>query len=259
MSDSITSPSGPWDPGREMFNLSDTLSGRSDAGWGTIQTSDQKLSASVHATAFKLKSQNTKFDFYSLFGHFQHGIQHGNPPRTYDPAASWVSVGYYSSLMSLYIELLTDDSAATLWDSGPTSTVGSESTGFNIGGNLSGGMFGDQPIIQAGVSGSFGATFSSPSVKFAHAPVGHNVSWSVALPGVGHLSPGVPANPFSPSYAGYKWYFGTIYVVPKGKLFSVRIRPHIEWVFDWTRGIQNDKRTWSPHDDASTVYKYAGS
>ncbi len=258
MTDSITSPSGPWDPGREMFNLSTTLNGRPDAGWGTVQTGDQQLSASVHATAFKLASKNTQYDFYSLFGHFQHGVQHGNPPRSYEPSENWVSVGYYCTQMALYVELQTSDERAILWDSGPTSTVASESTGFNIGGNLSGGSFGGEAIMQAGMSGSFGANFASPSVKFAHAPVGHNVNWFAALPGIGHISPGVPANPFQPSYAGFKWYFGTIYALPKDLPFSVRLRPHVEWQFDWTRGITNDTKVWSPTDD-STIYTYVGS
>jgi hypothetical protein len=258
MSDTVMNPAGPWDPGREMLNLSGSLEGRGNAGWGTIETARQALSASVHATAYNLKSQSTTHDFYSVFGHFQHGVAHGDPPQDYDPSRNWASVGYYADKMSLTLELLGDDSSAMLWDSGPTSTVTSESVGFNIGGNLSAGSFAGEPILSAGVSGGFGAQFSSPSVKFAHSPVGHNVTWFVSLPGVGHVSPGVPANPFPPSYAGYKWYFGAIYVLTAGKPFSVRIRPSVEWGLDWTRGIRNDTKAWQPQD-SQTVYTYKGS
>jgi hypothetical protein len=62
------------------------------------------------------------------------GISHGNKDyQPYDPVPNWVSVGYYATSMSLVLELLPD---GTIWDSGPTSTVGSNTTGFEIGGGL---------------------------------------------------------------------------------------------------------------------------
>jgi hypothetical protein len=241
MSDEMINPSGPWDPDRDEFTLDQEQSGCSNlSSWrGAIDTENQRLSSLLHMTGYKLRSQAKKHEFYSLFGSFSHGVSHNN--SSYHPVKNWVSVGYYATEMLLTIEV--KEQTSIVWDSGPTSTVRSSQTGFNIGGNLSAGSFGGEPILQAGVSGSFGASFSSPDVVFAHSMFEHHVQWLVKLPGVGYISPAVPANPEEPSYAGYEWRFGAIFVVPFGQPFSVDVKAQVFWEFDYTRGIKYDTKT----------------
>jgi hypothetical protein len=243
-------PTGPWSPGRDSFVLSDTQKGRSNLGWGTIDTENQSLSGMLNMTGYRLASNAKKSDFYALYGSFTHGVTHQGD---YDPAPNWVSVGYYATRMVLGIVCTADH--AQIWDSGPTSTVGATSVGFNIGGNLSGGVFAGEPVLQAGVSAGFGANFSSPDVVITSAQQPAQVRWDILLPGVGFVSPGVPANPRPPSYAGYTMYFGVIFVMPKGGKFQANISPRIDWEFDYTRGISNDVKHWQP-DNTRTLYTY---
>lgn len=247
----FVNPSGPWDPGRDVFILEDELKGRGNLdGWRqAIDTEHQKLSGMVHMTGYKLKSDAKKNDFYAVFGTFSHGVHHKG---AYDPSSNWVSVGYYATDMTLVFELR--DADAIIWDSGPTSTVGAHQVGFNIGGNLSGGVFAGEPVLQAGVSGSFSASFSAPDVKFAQSMFKQHVQWTVKLPGVGYVSPAVPANPEEPSYAGYKWYFGTIFAVPAARPFTLDVHAKVSWNFDYTRGITNDTKVF----DRSAIYKHEG-
>lgn len=59
-----------------------------------------------------------------------HGVDHGG--KSYDPKKNWLSVGYYATVMSLVLDVETEGGSA--WDSGPTSTVGGNSSGFfNLG------------------------------------------------------------------------------------------------------------------------------
>jgi hypothetical protein len=239
----IVAPQGPWDPGREPFSLNGLLKGRKNVGLGAIDTEHQQMSGALRMTAFQLQSQSKSWNFYSVFGSMTHGVSHKD--SNYTPGPNWVSVGYYATAMSLKLDLVDGGTGAEIWDSGPTSTVGSNSTGFSIGGNLSGGTFGGEPILSAGVNGGFSASFASPDVTFATSQVANSVQWNVALPGVGFVSPGVPANPHEPSYAGYKFYFGAIYALPKASTFKLSITPSIRWEFDYTRGITNDVKVWS--------------
>lgn len=251
MSDEMINPSGPWDSGRDAFALGGELQGRNNlARWrSAIDTENQRLSGMINMTGYKLMSEATKHDFYCVFGSFSHGVSH---QKEYHPGKNLVSVGYYATEMSLNLEL--HDSDAMVWDSGPTSTVGANQTSFSIGGNLSGGTFAGEPIIQGGVSGSFGAGFSSPNVKFAQTMMQDHVQWVVKLPGVSFVSPGVPSNPEEPSYAGYKWYFGAIFVIPSGRTFALDVVANVSWNFDYTRGITNDRKILAAHD----TYFYRG-
>ncbi len=233
-------PDGPWEAGRDAFTLQNTQNGRGNLSWftGAIDTSDQQMSSMLNMTGYKLASQAKLHDFYSVYGSFSHAVSHAG--GSYNPSRNIVSVGYYATQMILNLELLTPE--GQIWDAGPGSTVGSNSTGFNIGANLSGGSFGGEPILTGGVSGSFSANFASPDVKFAESMFPNHVQWNVSLPGVGYVSPGVPANPESPSYAGYDWYFGAIFVVPAGSTFALSVNTQVDWNFDYTRGITNDCR-----------------
>lgn len=240
LSDETINPSGPWDQGRDAFILDGEISGRENlGGWrGAIDTQHQRLSLMTHVTGYKLRSDAKEHDFYSLFGHVAHGVEHNGD--VYHPKDNWVSVGYYANHMKLLLELTDPD--GLVWDAGPTSTVGASSTSFSIGGNLSGGSFGGEMIVQGGASASFGASFSSPNVRFGQSMFQHHVQWDVSLPGVGFLQPAVPANPEEPSFKGYKWYFGAIMVMPKEKSFSVNVTSSVAWDFDYTRGITNDTK-----------------
>jgi hypothetical protein len=247
----LVSPSGPWDPGRDAFMLDGQLRGtRNLDGWQlAIDTEHQRMSSMLHMTGYKLQSPAKSHAFYAVFGVFSHAVSHRD---AYNPAANWVSVGYYATDMTLRLEL--DDPNAVIWDAGPTSTVGGNQTGFNIGGSLSGGSFGGEAILQAGVSGSFGASFSSPDVRFAQSKFDQHVQWDVKLPGVGFVSPGVPANPEEPSFAGYEWNFGAIVVTPAGKPFALNVHTMVSWNFDYTRGITYDTKPLSQ----SGTYTYQG-
>jgi hypothetical protein len=253
MSDLIN-PTGPWSPGRDPFTLSETKNGRSNPGWGTISTQDQALSGMLNMTGYRLVSDAKKSDFYSVFGSFTHGVRHAGD---YDPARNWASVGYYATKMILGLECLSDH--GMLWDAGPTSTVGAATTSFNIGGNISGGVFAGEPIVTGGISTGFGASFSSPDVVIAASQQPSGVRWDIDLPGVGFISPAVPPNPKPPSYAGYTMYFGAIFVVPKGTPFKACVAPRIDWEFDWTRGISNDVKHWQPDTSPTgpTIYSYS--
>jgi hypothetical protein len=251
MSDEQINPAGPWDPDRDAFILDGEMSGRPNlAGWrGALDTEHQRLSGMVHMTGYKLKSGAKHHDFYSVFGGFSQAASH---PGGYNPVTNWFSVGYYATEMSLALELKDKD--AVVWDSGPTSTVGAHQTGFNIGGNLSGGMFASEPIVQAGVSASFSASFSSPNVRFSQSMFSNHVQWTAMLPGVGFAGPSNPANPEAPSFAGYKWYFGAIFVIPAGRTFELGVHAKVSWNFDYTRGLTNDVKLF----DRSATYKYVG-
>lgn len=242
MGDQIVDPSGPWQAGRTELSLDGSFNGRNNIGWGTVTTADQNMAGAVRMYTYKLQTADSvQQDYYSAFGHMSHGVAHGNKDyQPYYPTPNWVSVGYYAPSMSLVLELIGNGS---VWDSGPTSTVGSSSTGFNIGGNL-GGMVGEINAAQGGVSTAFSASFASPDVRTGHAAVANTLRWDIALPGVGFVSPGVPANPKEPSYAGYKWYFAAIFKVDKGAPFELRVHPRVNWNFDYTRGITNDTKTW---------------
>ena len=244
MSDSLVNPSGPWQAGAKEFTMDYSVAGRSNIGWGAVSTADQVLAGSLRMSSFKLDSSNKQNDYYSVFGHMTHGVAHNNPAdNPYNPSPNWVSVGYYANLMSLSIELLGTE--GLVWEAGPTSTVGSHTTSFSIGAGLSGEVSGEGPSAGANVGVSFGASFSSPNVVIANSVVGHVVKWDVKLPGVGYVSPGVPANPEEPSYAGYKWAFGSIFQVPKNTVLNLRVHPYVHWQFDYTRGITNDNRNWN--------------
>src|SRR5215208_6745332 len=215
---SSVDPGGPWKAGRREFKLEGTLTGRENpwSGWGTVTTQDQSMSGTVRFSGYKLAVEaggDTQHDYFGVYGNMNHGIGHGNTAyQPYDPGKNVPSVGYYANHMSLVLELLTD---GDVWDSGPASTVGSNSTGFNIGGNLTGGQMGDAGIAQVGV----------------------------------------PANPKPASYAGYSWTFGAIFQVPKGTNLQLRVAPRVRWEFDWTRGIENDTKTWE--DDKTYTYQPA--
>jgi hypothetical protein len=251
---SLVDPSGPWSAGRTPFKLDKTLIGRENPGWGTVTTRDQRMSASVRMYLYKLGTAlGTQSDYFAVYGLMNHGIAHTNKEyQSYNPGPNWLSVGYYATDMSLVLELLTD---GDVWDSGPSSTVGSNTTGFSLGGNLSAGQFGESGIAQVGVSASFSASFSSPDVSTGHSEVGKAVRWDIKLPGVGFISPAVPANPKPASYAGYQWHYGVIFEVPKGTDLELRVAPRVKWVYDNPRGTVNDTKTWE--EDRIAIYQPA--
>lgn len=204
-----------------------------------IDTAHQRISGSLRIYVYKLNLPGGSHDYYAFNGNMSHGVVHD---KAYNPSRNLVSVGYYGTAMSLVLDLQTE--GGLVWDAGPTSTVATATTSWSIGGNLT-GTAGDFDTVSAGVSTSFGQSFSSPDVTIAEARVTDSVRWDVKLPGVGFLGPGNPANPKEPSYAGYTWYFGAIFQVPLGAKLAVRVHPGATWKFDYTRGITNDTKTWS--------------
>lgn len=268
MSDDIGGRGGfndAWEAGSHRLERDYPIKGRSNPGWGTIDTEHQLMMGSIRLYTYSFasdtvdphdegaKAAREAFDWYAVIGHMRHSVTHGDDQyATYAPRRNWASVGYYATQMSLVLEAATDEEAppaegapaGRLWDAGPVTTVGSNSTSFNIGGGLSAGFFGGTPTGGMDVSGGFSASFSTPDVTIGEATVGPLVRWNVQLPGVGFMQPGIPANPLPPSYIGYQWEFAAIFEIPKGQTFQVRVHPRTIWEFDWTRGITNDVRTW---------------
>ena len=186
-------------------------------------------------------------DYYALAGNFRHGVLHptvnyNNATRSaYEPYNNAVSVGYYGTVMTLNITGLTP--GARIYESAPKSTVGSETEGFHMGGNLS-GMVGDQSGVSAGINAGFSVSHTHPSVQTTHAVDDPEVRWVVTLPGVGHQGGGLPPNPYGASFAGYEFEFGAIFEVPKGAAFEAEVYPRVDWAFDYTRGLRNHDAMW---------------
>jgi hypothetical protein len=248
----IVTPNGPWEKGVEDIEMSGVETGRKNIAGSVIDTENQKMSGTVNISVYKLSSNNPNFDFYSIMGIMDHGVTHKN--KSYNPKSNWLSVGYYATDMQIELELATAN--GSIWDFGPTSSVGSSTTGFTLGGDLKGSYDSNGGGISGGFSGSFGAQFSSSDVSIVTAKEGDTkLFWTIKLPGVGFKSPGNPANPKESSYAGYKWYFGVIYKVPKGSQFQLKVTPAIHWKFDYTRGNTKSTRDWSP---ATVTYTYKG-
>jgi hypothetical protein len=247
-------PSGPWQPGHGEFKLDGSLTGRDDIGWGAVTTADQTMSGELRMSSYKLNTSSTKNDWFAVFGHMIHGIAHGNKVyESYSPADNWLSVGYYAPSMSLVLELQPN---GTIWDSGPTSTVGSDDiTGFEIGGGLNVEVSKDGPGGGDSSNPSFSASFYSRNVTTEHAAVGKISRWDLKLPGVGFISPANPPNPEPPSYVGYDWYFAAIFEVDKGTNLQLRVHPRVVWEFDCTRGTTNDTKTWE--DDKTYTHEPA--
>lgn len=265
MADIPTDPSGPWKMGAQELNQDWSTSGRDDPGWGTVPTKNQLMSGQLRLYGYLLAKTSARpstpenaaklagHDYYAVAGHMGHSVTHDDD---YKPSTNWASVGYYATGMRLALELVSQDGSevqGSVWDAGPTTTVGSNTTSFSIGGGISAGMFGDTPTANVDMNASFGTSFSSPNVTISEATIAHQVLWTVALPGVGFVSPGSPANPLPPSYVGYQWQFGAIFEVPSGSVFSLSVRPRIVWDYDWTRGITNDTKSW----DQTYNYTYS--
>lgn len=248
--DKLEQPGGPWQTAVVSQSMRASYNGRSNIGWGCIDTQNQQISGAVNFWAYKLrKDPSVQQDYYAVYGQMSHGVMHSE--GSYNPETNWVSVGYFATHMSLVLEISGDGdkSEYSCWDCGPTSTVGENSTSFSIGANLN-LQVGDITTVGGGVDASFGCSFSAPDVLISGAKGDHSARWDVNLPGVGFKSPGVPANPFAPSYGGYEWYFGAIFMTPPNVIPNLLVHPRIEWEFDYTRGIINHQITW---EDTKTI------
>jgi hypothetical protein len=258
----------PWELGSHPLQKDYQTNGRSNAGWGTIDTAHQVIHGSLRLNAYNLAKQDPKpssasaakwrdtHDWYAVSGHFSHSVTHNaEPNQVYNPGLNWVSVGYYGTDMSLVLELLQDPAATPgngaaadvgrVWEAGPPTTVGSSSASYNIGGGLSAGFFGDTPTGDASLSGGFSSSYTTPNVVIGEAEVGNLVRWNVKLPGVGFNRPADPPNPLPPSSDGYGWEFAAIFQIPAGHKFRLRVHPYVRWEYNWTRGIINDVKTWA--------------
>lgn len=211
--------------------------GHPDFGWGTVATANQTLSASAKLSIYKLVrgDQSRVSDYYMVAGDVFHGIQ--GAPR--DPAANWVSVGYYARYMSL--RLVGKTPGARLYNFGPNSTVETATVGFSIGANLGvNGNAADGPGADAGVNASVSVSFTASEVSFRSAPSVASIEWYARLPHVGWLGPALPANPGQASCGGYLWNPVAIFEVPEGQPLLVAGSLEVEFEFDWTRGIAAD-------------------
>jgi hypothetical protein len=221
-----TVPGGEW-----------SKKGGDNFGWGTVPTEKQELTFSGNLIVYRLgqKVPGLNSDYYLVAGTIFHGIS-GSPSN---PASNWVSVGFYSNYHSLVLRCTTP--GARVLEFGPNSTVEQVSVSFTIGGSLTGeaggGPDGPSGGASLGIEASVGVSFSSEAVRFAARPTLSSMEWRVDLPGVGFVSPGVPANPFRASYAGYLWNPAAIFKVPEGAPFSLGADLSVDFEYNWTRGI----------------------
>ncbi|MEG4087259.1 hypothetical protein, partial [Microcoleus sp. POL10_C6] len=237
-------PAGAWETGGKDFTQQITLNGRSDIGWGTVNTSDQRLYGYIHFLPYKLTGNDPSYDYYAFVGSMTHGVTTSKN--------NVFSVGYYATEMDLVVTCLTESS--TVYQYGPDSTVGTNTTSFSIGAGLQGGFKGDEPTGTAGINASWGVSFASPDVSFLASRLENGVTWRCKLPCISFKSPGIPADPFPASAAGYTWKPALIVKVPKGKPPILEIRVRIQWNFDYTRGITNDVKSWVQ----TFTYNYQG-
>lgn len=230
-----TPPSEAWKPKGDPFTKSFSKNGRSNIGLGTIDTKHQVMSGQLDLTPFKFEGKSDTWDYFLLSGMFRHGVQNGGKNA--------LCVGYYATKMVLRAFYKKNDmpNGDAIFDYGPGSTVGMATTGFTVGG----GLTADSSGGGGEVNGAFAVSFASPSVKFGASSGTNLISWRCDLPGVGFQSPGVPANPQTPSSAGYLWYPALIVKCPKGVSPKLDISVDVEWEFDYTRGIANDHVRWT--------------
>ncbi|WP_122260902.1 hypothetical protein [Ornithinimicrobium cerasi] len=228
---------GVWRQVGRLDGLQKVRDGGDDFGWGTVPTKKQQLTFSGEIGVYKLvrTAATLEDDFYLLVGTVFHGIS-GSPDK---PEANWVSVGFFANYHSLVISSPTPH--AKVVEFGPNSTVEQVSVSFTLGGSVGGGggvgPDGPEGSAEIGLNASVGVSFSSDSVRFAARPTLSSMEWRTDLPGVGFVSPAVPANPFRASYAGYEWSPALIYRVPVGADFKVTATLSVDFEYDWTRGI----------------------
>ncbi|HEV7319803.1 MAG TPA: hypothetical protein VGO04_14495 [Ensifer sp.] len=230
----------------EVWKLVGTLNGQwksnggKDFGWGTVKTSSQTLTANALLSVYKLMrgNQNLTRDYYLVAGDVYHGVQ-GSPSN---PSSNWVSVGFYANHMKLNLEATSTQ--ARLMTFGPNSTVEQATISFSIGGELSAEYSKEGPKGGASLSANVGVSFTASEVSFAARPATQSIEWQARLPHVGWVSPGVPANPGRPSYAGYIWNAAAIIEVPQGVVPNLKGRFEVDFEYNWTRGIR--KRSFTP-------------
>lgn len=233
----------------EVWKLVGTLNGEwranggKDFGWGTVKTSSQTLTANALLSVYKLMrgNQNLTRDYYLIAGDVYHGIQ-GSPSK---PSSNWVSVGFYANHMKLQLE--TTSAQARLTTFGPNSTVEQATISFSIGGELSAEYGKEGPKGIASLSANVGVSFTASEVSFAARPATQSIEWQARLPHVGWVSPGMPANPGRPSYAGYIWNAAAIIEVPQGTMPNLKGRFEVDFEYNWTRGVR--KRSFTPMID----------
>lgn len=222
----------------DRISDSKALTGRGNAGWGTVNTANQTLSASLNLPIYRyIGATLGDRTYYLVIGPVLHGIQ-GSPD---DPSKNWASVGYYAARGKFEMECTSSD--AKLIEFGPNTTVETVTIGFDIGASASVGADPTGPSGEAGVSASVSASFSASEVSFAARAGLTKLELAVNLPGVGWISAGVPANPGKASAFGYQWISGVVFSVQSGAPLKLKGSYTVDFDFDWTRGITNDTKT----------------
>lgn len=227
---------GPWGIGAKEYISDLVVSPRKDDIPDCPPISTQQLGFTVEAVAYKLnkaKGHGT-MEWYRLSGSVRSAIRHNDDSYKDGPSPWWLAVGYYCDKMWLQIDCTTPH--AIVYQSGPGTTVGTESSSFNIGGGLN-AMVGDMSGVGASISAGFSESYSTPAVTIANSTMGSSVRWDVALPGVGF---GSDPNPKPPSYVGYQWPFGIIFQLPTEDPPTFQFQAICEFGYDNPRGTRYD-------------------
>lgn len=221
-----------WQPYGQMLNLSGTVDGKADIGHYTVSRQNQEMRTDLLLSVYKNAvpvgtpgGASDGFDYYLVTGQFRHSV------KGYDHNA-W-SCGYYGKMMSLTLSA----HGAQLIDSGPGSTVGTNTTSWSIGGSLQATAGGkDGGSASAGLSFGYSSSFSTPNVTFGSS-TSHD---SVTV--VTHL-PGDKGSPKEPSKDGYQYYVGAIFRVPQGQGLKLSATTMATWDYEYTLLIVNDTRS----------------
>lgn len=205
-----------------------------------VKTHKQRLHAHLIVTPYRPQKQNDpKYDYYAFTGHFTHSVAH-SPTH---PVKNWLSVGYYAQFMKLNISI--DGTHGQFVDYGPATSTGSSTTGFSIGGDLAVSL-GTDLSGKAAISGGWSTSHTVSDVTVIARPTKDMLNWRVELPCVNFLSAGIPANPYAASYGSFTFRFAFIAKFEKGHKPAFQVDPKVQWVFDYTRGIHADYKTWHP-------------
>jgi hypothetical protein len=200
-----------------------------NGGYDLVSTQNQELTTVLNLGVYKNAiSTGDGYDYYLVTGDFIHAITNGGT------LSNWLSVGIYGTQMALTIT----GNGATFVDSAPTSSSGSTTSGWSVGGNI--GVAGT--AANAGGSFSYSVSDTMPDITFSNISTTDGVTYTAYLPGPTSSR----VNPEPASNAGYDFYSAVIFKVVQGSGLTRTVTSSAGWEYDFTRGISYETyNAWS--------------